>query len=294
MKENMKYYAVKLGRQTGIFETWGEAEAQVKGFPNAKFKSFSSFEEAKSYLEDSNQSQSSNLVEYEAYVDGSFDKNKNIYGSGVVIIKNNEVIEKISFSGSDEKYIDSYQIAGEVKAALRAMEWAVNHNIFSIAIYYDYEGIRSWALGEWKTNKSVSRDYKVKYDSLSSQVKVYFNKVKAHSGVKFNELADQLAKRAIKEGDSNTNDNLSDNQLGIEFYNYLISSDENDKKDNIIYYNEFMISDKKILKFIKDIWKQEGKKVGEIKNISYKLNFNSNILSAKIEAKESKNYEIKF
>lgn len=290
----MKYYAVKLGRQTGIFETWGEAEAQVKGFPNAKFKSFSSFEEAKSYLEDSNQSQSSNLVEYEAYVDGSFDKNKNIYGSGVVIIKNNEVIEKISFSGSDEKYIESYQIAGEVKAALRAMEWAVNHNISSIAIYYDYEGIRSWALGEWKTNKSVSRDYKVKYDSLSSQVKVYFNKVKAHSGVKFNELADQLAKRAIKEGNSNTNDNLSDNQLGIEFYNYLISSDENDKKDNIIYYNEFMISDKKILKFIKNIWKQEGKKVGEIKNISYKLNFNSNILSAKIEAKESKNYEIKF
>ncbi len=290
----MKYYAVKLGRQTGIFETWGEAEAQVKGFPNAKFKSFSSFEEAKSYLEDSNQSQSSSLVEYEAYVDGSFDKNKNIYGSGVVIIKNNEVIEKISFSGSDEKYIESYQIAGEVKAALRAMEWAVNHNISSIAIYYDYEGIRSWALGEWKTNKSVSRDYKVKYDSLSSQVKVYFNKVKAHSGVKFNELADQLAKRAIKEGDSNTNDNLSDNQLGIEFYNYLISSDENDKKDNIIYYNEFMISDKKILKFIKNIWKQEGKKVGEIKNISYKLNFNSNILSAKIEAKESKNYEIKF
>ena len=290
----MKYYAVKLGRQTGIFETWGEAEAQVKGFPNAKFKSFSSFEEAKSYLEDSNQSQSSNLVEYEAYVDGSFDKNKNIYGSGVVIIKNNEVIEKISFSGSDEKYIESYQVAGEVKAALRAMEWAVNHNISSIAIYYDYEGIRSWALGEWKTNKSVSRDYKVKYDSLSSQVKVYFNKVKAHSGVKFNELADQLAKRAIKEGDSNTDDNLSDNQLGIEFYNYLISSDENDKKDNIIYYNEFMISDKKILKFIKNIWKQEGKKVGEIKNISYKLNFNSNILSAKIEAKESKNYEIKF
>ena len=290
----MKYYAVKLGRQTGIFETWGEAEAQVKGFPNAKFKSFSSFEEAKSYLEDSNQSQSSNLVEYEVYVDGSFDRNTNTYGSGVVITKENEVIKKISFSGSDEKYIESYQIAGEVKAALRAMEWAIDNHISRIAIFYDYEGIKSWAVGEWKTNKSVSRDYKVKYDSLSSQVKVYFNKVKAHSGVKFNELADQLAKRAIKEGDSNTNDNLSDNQLGIEFYNYLISSDENNKKDNIIYYNEFMISDKKILKFIKNIWKQEGKKVGEIKNISYKLNFNSNILSAKIEAKESKNYEIKF
>lgn len=293
----MKYYAVKLGRQTGIFETWGEAEAQIKGFPNAKFKSFSSFEEAKSYLEDSNQSQSSNLVEYEAYVDGSFDKNKNIYGSGVVIIKNNEVIEKISFSGSDGKYIESYQIAGEVKAALWAMEWAVNHNISSIAIYYDYEGIRSWALGEWKTNKAVSKDYKYKFDVLSRKIDVYFKKVKAHSGVYFNELADKLAKSAalgsvfISEA-SETNEEKSNVESNL--YEFLMNSDSADNQGNLIYINDFIVSDKRIVKFIKDKWKSNGRKVGEIKKLTYELDFNKKLLTAKIEADEVTEYRIEW
>ncbi|WP_056949212.1 ribonuclease H family protein [Lentilactobacillus kisonensis] len=46
----MKYYAVKKGRTTGIFTTWPEAEKQVKGYPNAKFKSFKTQSEATQYL----------------------------------------------------------------------------------------------------------------------------------------------------------------------------------------------------------------------------------------------------
>lgn len=284
----MKYYAVKLGRQTGIFETWGEAEVQVKEFPNAKFKSFSSFEEAESYLEDSNQSQSNNLVEYEAYVDGSFDKNTNTYGSGVVITKENEVIEKISFSGSDEKYIESYQIAGEVKAALRAIEWAVDNNISSIAIYYDYEGIKSWALGEWRAKKAVSKDYKDKFDALSDQIDVYFEKVKAHSGVYFNELADELAKSATLENKFNFKINEGENKsTQSHLYEFLSNSDSIDNQENLIYIDEFIISDKKIVKFIKDKWRADGRKVGEIKKLTYKLDFNKKMLIAKIESDKS-------
>jgi hypothetical protein len=37
-----KYYVVWRGRQTGIFESWEECEAQVKGFPDARYKSFPS------------------------------------------------------------------------------------------------------------------------------------------------------------------------------------------------------------------------------------------------------------
>jgi ribonuclease HI len=37
-----KYYVVWRGRQTGIFESWEECEAQVKGFPNARYQSFPS------------------------------------------------------------------------------------------------------------------------------------------------------------------------------------------------------------------------------------------------------------
>lgn len=37
-----KFYVVWRGRQTGVFTTWAECEAQVKGFPGAQFKAFPS------------------------------------------------------------------------------------------------------------------------------------------------------------------------------------------------------------------------------------------------------------
>ncbi|KAK7058660.1 hypothetical protein VNI00_002296 [Paramarasmius palmivorus] len=44
------YYAVHTGRVPGIYLTWAECEAQVKGFANAKYKKFSTEEEAGEYL----------------------------------------------------------------------------------------------------------------------------------------------------------------------------------------------------------------------------------------------------
>ncbi|KAF9056015.1 ribonuclease H-like domain-containing protein [Panaeolus papilionaceus] len=44
------YYAVQKGRTTGIFDTWGDCEAQVKGFVGAKFKKFSNRAEAEVFV----------------------------------------------------------------------------------------------------------------------------------------------------------------------------------------------------------------------------------------------------
>lgn len=41
-----KFYVVWKGRKTGVFETWAEAEEQVKGFETAQYKSFESRKEA--------------------------------------------------------------------------------------------------------------------------------------------------------------------------------------------------------------------------------------------------------
>jgi ribonuclease HI len=46
MAKKQKYYTVWKGRQTGVFETWKEAEEQVKGFETAQYKSFESLKEA--------------------------------------------------------------------------------------------------------------------------------------------------------------------------------------------------------------------------------------------------------
>ena len=37
-----KYYAVAVGRRPGIYDNWPAAQAQVTGFPGAKYKGFPS------------------------------------------------------------------------------------------------------------------------------------------------------------------------------------------------------------------------------------------------------------
>ena len=45
-----KFYAVKKGRETGIFTTWEACKASVNGYSGAQYKSFSTPEEAEVYL----------------------------------------------------------------------------------------------------------------------------------------------------------------------------------------------------------------------------------------------------
>lgn len=42
MKATQKFYVVWKGRKTGVFSSWDECAAQVQGYPDAEFKSFSS------------------------------------------------------------------------------------------------------------------------------------------------------------------------------------------------------------------------------------------------------------
>ena len=48
----MKYYAVKVGRETGIYTSWEEAEKLVKGYSDAKYKSFKTKKDADHYMKD--------------------------------------------------------------------------------------------------------------------------------------------------------------------------------------------------------------------------------------------------
>jgi ribonuclease HI len=46
MTQKPKYYVVWKGRQTGIFSTWAECQAQVQGYSGAEYKAFNSRAEA--------------------------------------------------------------------------------------------------------------------------------------------------------------------------------------------------------------------------------------------------------
>ncbi|KAK4687337.1 ATP-dependent DNA helicase PIF1, partial [Tremellales sp. Uapishka_1] len=49
-KKGPRFWAVKIGRQPGVYETWPEAEAQVMQFPGAVHRSFKTYGEAESYV----------------------------------------------------------------------------------------------------------------------------------------------------------------------------------------------------------------------------------------------------
>lgn len=45
-----KFYGVQAGHKPGVYETWEGAEEQVKGFPNARHRSFATKEEAEEFI----------------------------------------------------------------------------------------------------------------------------------------------------------------------------------------------------------------------------------------------------
>lgn len=49
-KKKKKYYTVWKGHHTGVFESWDDCKAQIKNFEGAQYKSFETFEAAKTSL----------------------------------------------------------------------------------------------------------------------------------------------------------------------------------------------------------------------------------------------------
>lgn len=52
MAKKSKYYVVWNGRKTGVFDSWKDCEASVKGFEGATYKSFDSLEQAQKAFND--------------------------------------------------------------------------------------------------------------------------------------------------------------------------------------------------------------------------------------------------
>ncbi len=218
MKKN--YYAVKKGLTPGIYRTWAECEAQVKGFAGAVFKGFATEDEARNWLmEDTGAAEAATkkgkpakavpvqgeMPEgYAAYVDGSFLESISMtkFGAGVVILKDGEIVDEISEVGEDAELAVMRNVAGEILASELAMRWALGNDVKEMTIFHDYEGIAAWATGKWKTNKAGTIAYKAFAESIREQLKVTFRKVKGHSGDPMNDLADQLAKEALTIGSS--------------------------------------------------------------------------------------------
>jgi ribonuclease HI len=217
-----KYYAVKVGIKTGIYETWDECKSNVDGYPGALYKSFKNITDAYAYmglegkqmslfdLETDNPSTPNNTfqdVMYDsdmpastatkaiAYVDGSFNSETKVFGYGVVMFHDGQETH-LSNAYNDEEMASMRNVAGEIYGSMAAIEYAIENDVKKLSIYYDYMGIAKWCTGEWKTNKEGTIAYKKYYERAKKKIDITFEKVKGHSGDKYNDLADSLAKKA--------------------------------------------------------------------------------------------------
>lgn len=209
-----KYYAVKKGKIEGIFDSWPECQKQIKGVSGAIYKGFATLEEAESYLsEDGNSTVEKQdtvckgnedermdpIFHLTAYVDGSYDHEIGRYSFGCVIIT--PLGEEIRESGSnnDPASIQLRNVAGEMLGAMYAIKWAINNGYKSIDLYYDYEGIEKWATHDWKARNPLTAKYAEFMDESAKKLSIRFFKVVAHTGVKYNEEVDRLAKKALSQ-----------------------------------------------------------------------------------------------
>lgn len=207
---SLKYYAVYKGKSglPKIFTSWDECKKEVIGFKGAIYKSFTTEKDATNFIELNSQGKVSEkteeLIENEEglfiYVDGSFAVDKGNYSYGLVAVKDGEIIYKDKGTGVDKEAVSLRNVSGEVLGAKMAVEYAIKNGFKEITIAYDYQGVESWAIGTWKRNNRITAEYNEFMQSKMKEVKIRFKKIKGHSGHKYNDLADKLAKEALGVG----------------------------------------------------------------------------------------------
>lgn len=127
------------------------------------------------------------------YVDGS--ARNGVVGFGVVILKDNRRIVQWNGKLTANQVGNANNVAGELHAVIEALQWCRQNGISEVAIFYDMEGIEKWATGEWKTNTPVTKNYA--NTVRKSGITIHWQKVQSHTGDRWNEEADRLARSAL-------------------------------------------------------------------------------------------------
>lgn len=208
-----KYYAVKKGKVTGVFETWEECRNAVEGYPGAQYKGFSTWEEAREYLGIPWQERRAGMIsgdngtdefpapgELLAYVDGSYNDGMKRYAFGCVFLLPDGRIYTEYGNGENEQSLQHRNVTGEMLGAMYAVKVAMRNGFQSVEIRYDYQGIEKWVTGEWRSKTELTQKYAASMREWGKDIAIRFTKVAAHTNVTYNELADKMAKTGLTMG----------------------------------------------------------------------------------------------
>lgn len=203
----MNVYVVRIGRKPGIYPNWDECKEQVNGYPGAVFKKFDStdkeaieafmggeYKDAAFLDKDSDVLAVADGV-WVAYTDGSYNPETKECGAGLVLFIDGKK-ETFSCLNEDKEAESMRNVTGEILAACMAIDMACHHHAKKLIIRHDYTGISEWANQHWQAKNKYTQAYQNKVFVARKFIDIEFEHVPAHTGVKYNEEADMLAKKA--------------------------------------------------------------------------------------------------
>lgn len=214
-----KFYAVAAGRRCGIFTDWSSAEAQVKGFAGARYKSFASRQEAEAWLDNpvypkkepgkneprpittqAEQRPGAIIV----FTDGGCINNPGPGGYGVVILANGERQE---LSGGYQLTTNNRMESMAAIVALQKLQGCgMVIDLYSDSSYLVNGVVKGWAK-KWQGNgwrkadggAALNVDLWQRLLALIDTLDVRFHWVKGHNGNEGNEQCDRLAVAAARQ-----------------------------------------------------------------------------------------------
>lgn len=219
-----KVYAIAAGRCPGIYENWPEAQAQVSGFPGARFKGFATRAEAEAWLAapvggtgpaGSRSRPQPRLAAEEVaprpgevtiYTDGGARYNPGPGGYGIVELCDGQRLER---SGGFRLTTNNRMELMACIVALRELSRRNRPIILYSDSSYVVNGIskgwaRSWRKNGWikgDRQPALNPDLWAELLDLVEELDVCFRWVRGHDGNPFNERCDELAVAAtLQEG----------------------------------------------------------------------------------------------
>lgn len=212
-----KYYAVAVGRSCGIYENWPSAEAQVKGFPGARYKGFGSRGEAEAWLENplyagkKEDQAAARQPEIRAgaiavYTDGGCLGNPGPGGYGVVIDLDGQ---KLELSGGFRRTTNNRMELLAVIVALEAVSrYGRPVDLCSDSSYVINALDKGWAVrwrqAGWRRADGgavANLDLWQRLVDLVATIDLRFHWIKGHAGHAENERCDVLAGNAAQGAD---------------------------------------------------------------------------------------------
>ena len=216
------YVVTEPERIRGIYASWADCAAAVKGVSGARYQAVGSREQAEAMLRGEGAELEPGLY---AFVDGN-----HLGGVGVVIVERppdgeSEIVEALGltveqvFAGAGLRSLSTRPAVRAALGRLRNVlaELAALHLALrlvpqgaAVTVVHDYEGVGAWLEGRWRTKDALVADVVAACRDLIGRrrLAVRFRRQRGHSAAwagrddfaHFNARADALATEAAAEG----------------------------------------------------------------------------------------------